>query len=51
MRHNYWVSDWRHAIHRAGCTSSVEPQYSSLAAAGAQGAVGLRRSGCFDCLA
>ena len=43
MRHNYWVSAWRHAIHRAGCASSVEPQYSSLAAAGAQGAAGLRR--------
>ena len=43
MRHNYWVSAWRHAIHRAGCASSVEPQYSSLAAAGAQGVAGLRR--------
>jgi hypothetical protein len=43
MRHNYWVSAWRHAIHRAGCATSVEPPYSSLAAAGAQGDAGQRR--------
>jgi hypothetical protein len=43
MRHDILVSTWRRAIHRAGCATSVEPPYNSLAAAGAQGVAGLRR--------
>lgn len=43
VRHDIWASAWRHAIRRAGCASSAEPLYSSLAAPGAQGAATQRR--------
>jgi hypothetical protein len=43
VRHDIWASAWRHAIRRAGCATSAEPLYSSLAAPGAQGAASQRR--------
>ena len=43
VRHDLWASAWRHVIRRAGCATSAEPPYNSLAAPGAQGAAGLHR--------
>jgi hypothetical protein len=33
MRHNIWTAVWRLIIRRAGCATSLEPNYSHLAAA------------------
>ena len=43
VRHDYWASAWRHAIRRAGCATSAEPPYNSLAAPRAHWACGQRR--------
>lgn len=48
MRHNMLTSVWRDALSRAGCATSVEPRYSSIAPPGTQsGSAGQRRGDIF----